>query len=189
VPGCFFFQLSSCFLRFARNFFSESESLDFALGLQLPCECCGFPFTGSYPGQQRFFFFSAMRMRFAEVTTRSPNDKVVCVEGIFSARNAKIAQRCLCSEESAHAVNASAGRCRRRAEIDAFDRSSIHVPVRPQEDLQRSGRSTADVSADKVCILAFEIGRRAHVASENALVEPRRKPLDLRFDPRQHVEG
>ena len=116
------------------------------------------------------------------------NEKVVCVEGIISAENTKIAQRCLCSEEPAHAVNASSGRSRRRAEVDAFDRSSIHVPVGPQKHLQRSGSSTTDVSSDKICILAFEIGRRAHVASENALVESRREPLDLRFDPRQHVE-
>jgi hypothetical protein len=50
-----------------RNFFSVVVSLLFDFGLQLPWLCCGFPGTGSYPGQQRDFFFVVAGIGFLEV--------------------------------------------------------------------------------------------------------------------------
>ena len=60
VCGCSASHLSSCFRRFARKLFSPELSFDFAFGRQLPCSWADFPLTGSYPGQQRFFFFAGM---------------------------------------------------------------------------------------------------------------------------------
>ncbi|HET9697425.1 MAG TPA: hypothetical protein VFP40_11205 [Terriglobales bacterium] len=57
VCGCSASHLSSCLRRFARKLFSLELSFDFAFGRQLPCSCWRFPLTGSYPGQQRLFFF------------------------------------------------------------------------------------------------------------------------------------
>ena len=49
------FPCGGCRFRFARNFSSGGVSRDLAFGRQLPCSFFFLPFTGSYPGQQRFF--------------------------------------------------------------------------------------------------------------------------------------
>jgi hypothetical protein len=58
LPGCSFFHSASCFARLPLNSFSRAVNFDSAVGRQLPCSCCFFPFTGSYPGQHRFLLFA-----------------------------------------------------------------------------------------------------------------------------------
>src|SRR6185369_13916325 len=60
VFGCSACQRSTCLRLLARNFFSTSFSFALAFGRQLPWSFLRFPLTGSYPGQQRFFFLAGI---------------------------------------------------------------------------------------------------------------------------------
>src|SRR5262245_60812853 len=82
-------------------------------------------------------------------------------------------------------MDASAGMCGRRAEIDAAHRRAVveEGEDRPEEELMVEVRRTAaQVAADEVLVHAFEVIRREDGATEDQLAETRRPALDPLLD-------
>src|ERR1017187_3377444 len=76
----------------------------------------------------------------------------------------------------------------RRAEIDIAGRGCILPPCRAKQELPQIHRSSADVSAYKISVHAFQRCRSEHPPRQNAIAESRRETLDLRLQAVQHVE-
>ena len=70
---------------------------------------------------------------------------------------------------AAHAVDAAAGRGRRRAEVDAAARASVRVEPRdrPGEELARVLQAAVDVAADVVRVVGLDLRRRRTCAGED----------------------
>ena len=89
---------------------------------------------------------------------------------------------------AAHAVDAAAGRRRRRAQEDARVRRRVRREPqhRPREHLAQVGRAAVDVAADVVGVLGLERrpGPRTDRA-EHDVAEAGREPLDLGLDRRR----
>src|SRR5947208_605335 len=99
----------------------------------------------------------------------------------------RVRQRAARGEVAAHAVNADAGRRRRRADVEARDRRRVRPPGRPSEELTQIGHAAPDIAAREVLVVTLDLIRPADAAREDAIAKSRRKALDLLFDARQHL--
>src|SRR5262245_9379576 len=90
---------------------------------------------------------------------------------------------------AAHAVNAAAGRCRRGTHEHPFRRRHIrrHSKGRPSNDLGQILNPAADVAADVIRIVLFEVRRRHRMSMQDAITESGRESFDLRLDAISHV--
>src|SRR5262245_60274287 len=91
---------------------------------------------------------------------------------------------------TAHAVNAAAGRCRRGTNEHAFRRHCIRGQSKgwPSNDLSQVLNAAANIAADVIGIVFFEIRRRHDMSMQDAITESGRETLDLRLDAISHVD-
>src|SRR5271156_4360125 len=90
---------------------------------------------------------------------------------------------------AAHAVNSSARRGRRRAEVKIPQRSCILADTRSEKNLPHRHRPTADVASDKVGVPRLQGCRGGDMTAKNAIAETRSKALDLIFNPFLHIHA
>src|SRR5689334_18711282 len=85
---------------------------------------------------------------------------------------------------AAHAVHASAGRRRCRAQKHAWIRRGVRIPAgdRAGEQLAQIGDASGDRTADVIGVLALEIARCRDVPRKDAVPEAGSESLDLSFD-------
>ena len=91
---------------------------------------------------------------------------------------------------AAHAVHATAGGRRRRAQVEAVDRRApgVETEAGAGNELAEVGDAAGDVAADVVGVMVLESGRGEFVAGEDTITEAGRDPLDLSFDAAGHVD-
>src|SRR4051812_25096784 len=91
---------------------------------------------------------------------------------------------------AAHAVNTAAGRRRGRANEDVSGGRRIRIDAcdRPEEQLRQVGCASADVTADVIRVVSFEVERVDGGSTDHDIPETWRCALDLRFDERSDVD-
>src|SRR6266568_6767282 len=87
-------------------------------------------------------------------------------------------------------MHPSAGRRRRRANIDTLSR--CRVRYRPDrrtcEELPEILHPAIDIATNVIRIILLKLKRVRDMPSQDAITEARRKALNLSFDPLRHVE-
>src|ERR1700685_2934109 len=78
-------------------------------------------------------------------------------------------------------MHRAAGRSRRRAKIDSFQRRSIPPPGRPQRKLYGISDAAYDVPAHQIFIPGLHLSRVVCGSGQNAIAETRSEALDLAF--------
>src|SRR5438067_48511 len=86
-------------------------------------------------------------------------------------------------------MHATAGRRRRRAEIELAVGRRVEPPCWTDEELPEVGDPAVDVAADVVGVMALDVGRTHDVTRQDARSESWGESFDLRLDPLAHVDG
>ena len=102
----------------------------------------------------------------------------------------KTAQGQRCGVRTARAVDAAAGRRRRRAQEDVGVRGAVAAQANggPEQQLRSGERAGVDVAADEVAVVGGELRRRGHMASEHHVAEAGGEAFQLRLDRRRGVD-
>ena len=87
-------------------------------------------------------------------------------------------------------VHATPGRRRRGTQVDALDPRPVRVAARHRagERLFQIHDATADVTADVVGVVRFELEWPHGVTLDDPIAKTGGEPLDLGFDPVGHVD-
>src|SRR5438093_10438566 len=86
-------------------------------------------------------------------------------------------------------MHATAGRRRRRAEIELAVGRGVEPPCWTDEELPEVGDPAVDIAADVVGVVALDVGRAHDMTRENARSESWGESFDLRLDPLAHLAG
>src|SRR5438874_5900796 len=86
-------------------------------------------------------------------------------------------------------MHATAGRRRRRAEIELAVGSRVEPPCWTDEELPEVGDPAVDVAPDVIGVVPLDVGRAHDVTREDARSESWGESFDLRLDPLAHVDG
>src|SRR5258708_31856656 len=88
-------------------------------------------------------------------------------------------------------MNTAAGRCRARPEEDSGVGRGVWVQCRkrPRNSLQERVRAAADIAADEVRVVLFQLRCTHRVAREDAIAKTGRETLDLFLDSLRHIVG
>src|ERR671910_471270 len=151
---------------------------------------------------------SAIRTRAAPIETSAVRRCGLTVDGIFTlagnhrgGRPTRITlakpsgrqplERRAGGVEPAHAVDASARRRRRRAQVEPIGGGGVRIQAygRPRVELTKVLEAAVDVPADVVRVACLYVGRAHGVPREDQVAEARSKALDLRLHPFRHVHG
>src|SRR5579863_1095663 len=100
-----------------------------------------------------------------------------------------IAQRDGRGVKPAHAVHATARRCRRRTEIEIWRARRVCANAWPENDLLKCERSPANIPPHKVLVHRLKRGRRRGIAGEDAIAKAGSVTFNLTLDPVRHVDG
>ena len=107
---------------------------------------------------------------------------------VFDRSAIQATQRHLRRMITAHSMHATAGRSRRRTNIDIFRGSRVAPPSRPKQKLPQVQRAAINIAADEVRVDSLQLRRRKSTPRQHAIAKSWCEPLDLHFDFFQHVD-